>query len=169
MRSTSVLDGGVRRVNQFAVMGCSSGDAQHMLHDGARVMPSDDTTAAFCRALKACATGHSKRFRKTDRDYAEFVYHEIIPKFAMVFAVWRDANAPNGLGVLLVKDTSEEHNPREAQGATAFCERDAAHELLADLTTFDRDRQRVDRGAHELNLRACEPSTVWRRQLGGEG
>jgi hypothetical protein len=95
-------------------------------------------TATFCRALKACAASHSERFRKTDRDYAEFIHHEIMLKFAMVFAVWRDANAPDGLGVLLVKDTTDERNPDEAQGATAFCVagRDDAKELLADLCTF---------------------------------
>jgi hypothetical protein len=105
-------------------------------------MASDDASpadiAAFCRALKACAASHRERFLKTDREYAEFVHHEIMPNFAVVFAVWREANAPEGLGMILVKDTSDDMNPDEAQGATAFfvAGRNDAEELLADLSTF---------------------------------
>jgi hypothetical protein len=99
---------------------------------------TSEETAAFCRALRECAARHSERFSKTGRDYAEFVHHEIIPNFAMVFAVWCESGAPCGLGMLLIKDTANEQNPDEAQGATAFwvAGRGAARELLADLCTF---------------------------------
>jgi hypothetical protein len=123
------------RINQLAATSWSSGAREA---HATQAMPSDDTIAEFCRALKACAAGHNERFRKTDGDYAEFVYHEIMPKFAMVFAVWQDPNAPEGLGVLLVKDTTNARYPGEAQGATAFgvAGRSDAQELIADLTTF---------------------------------